>query len=69
MPVDDDLATRGPLDQRDQSQQGGFAGAGMAGHKHHLAFFDDQAQSPEGIVPAGESLGYVFELNQGNQIP
>ncbi len=43
--VDDNLAARRTLDQRDQSQQRGFSGARMSRDERHLALVDRQAQT------------------------
>jgi len=61
--VDDDIAAGWPLDQCNQPQQRTFAGAGMPGHEHHLAFVDRQAETRDGFLPAGETLGHIVELN------
>src|SRR5690606_39064423 len=65
--VDDGLAARGALDQADELEQGGLAGARMAGDEHHLAALDLEADVLERVVLAGVALEDVAELDHGSE--
>jgi len=64
--IDDHLPTRRSLDKGDQPQQRALACSRMSCDEDHFTFIDGQAESRESLLPTGESLRYVIELDHLN---
>ena len=59
--VDDDLPARRPFDEADQFQERALAGARMAGHEHHLAGADLEAELGERVLAGGIAFADLVE--------
>jgi len=62
--VDQQAAGAWPFDRAKQLEQGRFAGAGAAGHQHHLAGLDVEAGIDQRAFAAGVVLGKGAGRNQ-----
>ena len=61
--IDEHLAARRALDERDQLQDAALARAGMAGEKHELARLDAKRHARERLAAVGVALVHLVEVD------
>ncbi len=67
--ADDDLSPRTSFHERNETQQRGFAGAGVSGEKNHLTCSDVQLNVTQRLPSTRVSLAHAVELNHVPSVP